>query len=311
MYLDVHNHAPIDPGRCLERLHAPDQSAAHHSLEMLATADVDGGKASALVWRHQGDVPGRHVMQTPAGTCLIRIALGTCSFALGLGAHVVQHDNLTEGAFHVSHAGQTVYVESRTACEVVYLYVPVELLQSGDGYSAPGAADIQRDASVLQLSRVLRDCGDSGLDTSCCSYLVEALLSRISRLREQRSPPVVMLAVRGLPRWRLHRVIAYIESHIADAISLADMAEAAQLSPMHFAAQFRVSTGTNPHRYLLSCRIQKAKALLAQSPCSLIDVALSVGFRTQAHFTTVFKKIEGTTPSQWRRARLDHRQRVA
>ncbi len=311
MYLDVHNHAPIDPGSCLECLHAPDQSAAHHSLEMLATADVDGGNASALVWRHQGDVPGRHVMQTPAGTCLIRIALGTCSFALGLGAHVVQHDNLTEGAFHVSHVGQTVYVESRTACEVVYLYVPVELLQSGDGYSAPGAADIQRDASVLQLSRVLRDCGDSGLDTSCCSYLVEALLSRISRLREQRSPPVVMLAVRGLPRWRLHRVIAYIESHIADAISLADMAEAAQLSPMHFAAQFRVSTGTNPHRYLLSCRIQKAKALLAQSPCSLIDVALSVGFRTQAHFTTVFKKIEGTTPSQWRRARLDHRQRVA
>ncbi len=306
MYLDVHNHAPIDPGRVFESLQAPDLS-----LEALATAELEGGKASAWVWRYQGNVPGKHVVQTPPGTCLIRIALGTCSFTLGIGPHVVRHDNLTEGVFHVSHPGQKVCVESRTACEVIYLYAPTEMLQSSNACLALGATDIQRDASVLQLSRVLRDCGDSGLDASCCNHLVEALVSRIIRLREQPSSPVAVLPIRGLPRWRLHRVIAYIESHIDDSISLADMAEAAQLSPMHFAAQFRVSTGISPHRYLLSCRIQKAKALLAEASSSLVDVALSVGFRTQAHFTTVFKKIEGTTPNQWRRARLEYCQRVA
>jgi AraC-like DNA-binding protein len=40
------------------------------------------------------------------------------------------------------------------------------------------------------------------------------------------------------------------------------------------------------------------------TPCSLIDIAISVGFRTQAHFTTVFKNLEHTTPMQWRRSRM-------
>ncbi len=37
---------------------------------------------------------------------------------------------------------------------------------------------------------------------------------------------------------------------------------------------------------------------------SLIDIAISVGFRTQSHFTTVFKNFEYTTPMQWRRNRV-------
>lgn len=301
MYVDGYPRAPIHPGCAFENVkNAPEENGISHSLEALATARLEGGKASAWVWRYQGNAPGCHVARTPPGTCLIRIALGTCSFALGIGPNISQHDNLTEGSLHLSHAGQTVRVESRTACEVIYLYAPAELLYSG-------ISGIQRDAAVLQLARVLRDCRDNSLEASCCGYLVEALLSRIARLHEQPSAPVALPAVRGLPRWRLHRVIAHIENHIADAISLADMAEAAQLSPMHFAAQFRVSTGITPHRYLLSCRIQKAKALLAETSCSLIDVSLSVGFRTQAHFTTVFKKIEGTTPNQWRRTRLEQR----
>jgi transcriptional regulator GlxA family with amidase domain len=70
---------------------------------------------------------------------------------------------------------------------------------------------------------------------------------------------------------------------------------------MHFAAQFRVATGQRPHDYLLQCRIDRAKTLLASTQRSLIDVTLEVGFCTQAHFTTVFKRFTGTTPHLWRR----------
>ncbi len=105
-----------------------------------------------------------------------------------------------------------------------------------------------------------------------------------------------------LPKWRLKRVLDYIESNLAEPITLADLAAATLLSPMHFAAQFRMSTGVRPHEYLLRRRIERAQELLLQSGLSIVDVALSVGFQTQSHFTTVFKRFVGDTPHQWRRS---------
>lgn len=69
---------------------------------------------------------------------------------------------------------------------------------------------------------------------------------------------------------------------------------------MHFAAQFRRATGVRPHEYLLRRRIEHAQHLLRTSKQSVIDVALSSGFRSQAHFTTVFKRFVGQTPFCWR-----------
>lgn len=104
----------------------------------------------------------------------------------------------------------------------------------------------------------------------------------------------------GLPKWRLKRVTAYVEENLAESITLADMACAAGLSRMHFAAQFRVATGMRPHDYLLRRRIETAQQMMVESSDTLIQIALSVGFQTQAHFTTVFRKIVGETPFQWR-----------
>lgn len=103
-----------------------------------------------------------------------------------------------------------------------------------------------------------------------------------------------------LPPWRLRRVVAHIDAHLEDPITLADLAGVAGLSRMHFAAQFRVATGLRPHEYLLRRRIDHARHLLAEPRSKLVDVALSVGFQTQAHFTTVFKRIVGETPHRWR-----------
>ncbi|MHB8883844.1 MAG: helix-turn-helix domain-containing protein [Methylovirgula sp.] len=111
------------------------------------------------------------------------------------------------------------------------------------------------------------------------------------RAKQQKNP---------LPKWRLKRVADYIEAHLDKAITLADLARAAGLTPMHFAAQFRAATGRRPHEYLLRCRIALAMELLADSNERLVDVALSTGFQTQAHFTTVFKRFAGTTPHRWR-----------
>jgi AraC-like DNA-binding protein len=98
--------------------------------------------------------------------------------------------------------------------------------------------------------------------------------------------------------------LQYIDDHLAAKITLQDLATVAGLSRMHFAAQFRTAVGMRPHEYLLKRRIERAEELLKQAEVSLVDIALTVGFQTQAHFTTVFKRFAGDTPHQWRSAYL-------
>jgi AraC family transcriptional regulator len=76
---------------------------------------------------------------------------------------------------------------------------------------------------------------------------------------------------------------------------------------MHFAAQFRAAMGIRPREYILRRRIERAQGLLRDSERPLVDVALSVGFQTQAHFTTVFRRFTDETPLRWRRAILGSR----
>jgi AraC-like DNA-binding protein len=98
----------------------------------------------------------------------------------------------------------------------------------------------------------------------------------------------------------MNRVIEYIDAHLSESIGLADIAASAGLTRMHFAAQFRRATGLRPHEYLLRRRIEHAQQLLLSSKHNVFDVALSCGFRSQAHFTTVFKRFVGETPYCWR-----------
>lgn len=108
--------------------------------------------------------------------------------------------------------------------------------------------------------------------------------------------------VSALAKWRLKKAADYVEAHLDESIRLADLARAVGLTRMHFAAQFRAATGLRPHEFMLRKRVERAKTLLSTSNAPLVDVALNVGFQTQAHFTTVFKRFAGETPLRWRRA---------
>jgi AraC-like DNA-binding protein len=105
-----------------------------------------------------------------------------------------------------------------------------------------------------------------------------------------------------LQKWRLKRVTEYVDDHLSDEIRLFDLAAVAGLSRMHFASQFRVATGLRPHEFLLGRRIRRSEELLRSSSTAIVEIALSVGFQTQAHFSTVFKRFVGYSPREWRMA---------
>lgn len=100
----------------------------------------------------------------------------------------------------------------------------------------------------------------------------------------------------GLTPRSLKRALDYIEANLNGTSSLSGIAEAAGLSPFHFARQFRITTGVSPHQYLLIRRIDRAKELLLQGDLPIANVAVQVGFCDQSHFNRYFKRLSGVTP---------------
>ena len=179
--------------------------------------------------------------------------------------------------------------------------------------NAPAAGNPE-DPVIRRLSDALAatERSDDRYTGVCADALRLAIVTRMLGLRSEAQLPgertdkpnegCVERQMRALQKWRLKRVVEYVDHHLSGKITLLDLAAVAGLSRMHFASQFRAATGFRPHEYLLRRRIQRAEDLLRQSTMTLVEVALTVGFQTQAHFTTVFKRFVGDTPYQWRNA---------
>jgi len=107
-------------------------------------------------------------------------------------------------------------------------------------------------------------------------------------------------AAPSLPSFRVRRVTEYIEQNLEKELRLAELAALVCMSPYHFARLFKGSTGVPPHRFVLRRRVAHARALLAAPELSIAQIAGRVGFRRPSHFTTVFRRVSGLTPRDYR-----------
>jgi len=104
----------------------------------------------------------------------------------------------------------------------------------------------------------------------------------------------------GLSAMKLRQVTEFIGDNYSRDLRLAELAQVAGMSSFHFAREFKRTTGTTPHQYLIKFRIERAKALLARNDLPLTEVGLRSGFSHQSHFTRLFRRITGTTPNSYR-----------
>jgi AraC family transcriptional regulator len=94
-------------------------------------------------------------------------------------------------------------------------------------------------------------------------------------------------------------VVDFIETHLDEDVSLLVLARRAEVSPFHFARQFRATVGVTPHQFVLRQRVYKSVRLIKAGALPLAQIALESGFHDQPHFTRAFRKVLGTTPGRY------------
>jgi AraC-like DNA-binding protein len=97
-------------------------------------------------------------------------------------------------------------------------------------------------------------------------------------------------------------VISYIQHHLDEPLSLAQLASYAGYSPYHFTRLFKERMGISPFYYISSLRMQKAKMLLLHTEFHIRDIGLEAGQQSLGTFTTQFTKRIGVTPSKFRKS---------
>jgi AraC family transcriptional regulator len=201
-------------------------------------------------------------------------------------------------------AGHTFYgwQDPLVLTRVTYFYIDPHdpLLDAKLGFAAtefkPRLFFFDRD--LWETTRKLKAAApDDRAYVNALSIVLAHELMRLNDGPVQAEP----VARGGLAGWQRKRVAEYIEGHVADDISLAQLAELARLSPYHFARAFKQSFGMPPHRYHTHRRVERAKLLLAAPTLSVTEIGLKVGFSETSSFSAAFRKLTGSTPTSFRR----------
>lgn len=98
----------------------------------------------------------------------------------------------------------------------------------------------------------------------------------------------------------LRRARDLMDREYASPLDVAAIASTALMSTAHFSRQFRAAYGETPYTYLMTRRIERAKALLRQGDLSVTDVCMAVGCTSLGSFSARFTELVGETPSAYR-----------
>ena len=198
--------------------------------------------------------------------------------------------------------------------KAMHLYLPTTLFRRlTDDFNLPGAPAHSiryvagvRDEVISQIG--LSILSEMASETAAGHMFVEtaslALAARlVHKYCDSGSSTLAAPASHPLDHGRLRRVLDYISAHLADEITLADLARVAGLSTFHFARTFTLAIGVSPQRYVSRIRLENAMAEIAAGRLPLARIALNARFSSQASFTRAFRRATGMTPGEYRHRR--------
>ncbi len=158
-----------------------------------------------------------------------------------------------------------------------------------------------RDAQIEHIAWALKSEMESGYP---CGRLYLDSLGMALALQLVRQHSSLSGPPRGanskMPLRKLKQVLLFIDDHLTQDLSLAEIAHVAGLSVSHCNALFRTAVGRSIHQYVLHRKVERAAWLLQESQLPISQVALETGFAHQSHLALHMRRLLGTTPKRLR-----------
>ena len=188
---------------------------------------------------------------------------------------------------------------------------PLEYIVLGiDGVELAGSEASSGEFSILDqcvsveisgcLRNILREMElkSTGYEDVCQAYM-EILIIRLMRS--------ITLAVPTEPQiiTKNHQcavVKRYIDQHFKEALTLEQLAEEAHMNKFYLSHAFKKEYGVSPINYLISCRIEESKYLLAETDLSLSRISQLLGFSSLSYFSQVFRRTQNISPMEFRQS---------
>jgi len=157
-----------------------------------------------------------------------------------------------------------------------------------------------QDGFVTQAFLALADDRtDEAAWAMVADHYLDAMLVRLAALMTYGASPQSPRV--ALTQSTVRRVRDYVAAHLADPISLDDMARVAGYSRYHFVRAFRQATGLSPYGYVIDQRLTTAQQMLVATDDPIGAVAVACGLSTHAQFSKKFRGCYGITPGEYRR----------
>ncbi|MER6947239.1 AraC family transcriptional regulator [Nonomuraea sp. NPDC000554] len=171
------------------------------------------------------------------------------------------------------------------------LHRALHLLAAPTGQLTADGTDQARDS--LERALALADRAHDWINDALLQHtLASAVLELTRGFTSAGSSPAAW------PHHRITRVLAWIEEHLTDPITPAELAAMAELSTSQFYEAFRAASGTSPKDYLLRRKTEYAREWLQRDPAvSITVVAHTLGFSSSQRFATVFRRYHGISPT--------------
>jgi len=242
---------------------------------------------------------------------LVALQLQACSdFDLYEDGRLIRPREFDAGAVAIFDLRTNLSIDRRDPFHAVDLYIPRKSLEAlAEDANSPRIDELRHepgralnDPVARHLLLAIRPALSAPTQASelFVDHMAIALATHVAHkyggMRARSEAKVGTLA-----RWQERRAKELIAANLTGNITLAELAKACELSIRHFTRAFRGTTGMSPHAWLLNLRIEKAKQLLANPRCTLVDIGLDCGFADQSHFTRVFQRSVGMSPGAWRR----------
>lgn len=227
---------------------------------------------------------------THAAFGLGAIANGVERFRYAGSDHLAPQDSIVMMNPDELHTGRA---ETETGWRYRMLYIEPEMLEEVTGERNPWFRDaVVRDTvSARKVSLLLEQLWQAADQLGFDSLLFD-ILSEFKRYVS------VGQAAMSLARRRFDQVIDFMHAHLAEHLSLEQLACVAGLSPFHFLRSFKAQYHVTPQQMLMALRLFEAKCLLARG-LPPAQVAAAVGLTDQAHLNKAFVRRYGVTPARY------------